>query len=212
MERMQPKLFTEPNKGKTPKSAGATEREKLIREQHYQKNKRDCQNLQSQWTNGKDHRIAEQAKRTDQINQLKSQAPQIIVLVACVSLKIETKAAARDLYCSPWFIKARKYAERFGDKWFILSSLHGLLAPEQVIEPYEQTLYTARKPERDAWAANVARGINSTIAPGSTIIILAGKIYRESLVHLLKERFSLEIPMQGLGIGQQLQFLENAVK
>ncbi|HRH46015.1 MAG TPA: hypothetical protein PKY82_30510 [Pyrinomonadaceae bacterium] len=208
---MQPKLFTDPSAGKYQKSYGVSQRKKLMDEQNYQKNKRDCQNLQQQWSNSKETRSAEQAKRSEQLNQLKSQPPQIIVLVACVSLKLETASPAKDLYCSPWFIKARKYAEKFGDKWFILSSLHGLLEPEQLIEPYEQTLYTARKPERAAWSARVGNKINSTIPPGSTIIILAGKIYRESLEHLLAQKFKVEIPMAGLGIGKQLQYLENAV-
>ncbi|WP_429838091.1 DUF6884 domain-containing protein [Burkholderia gladioli] len=37
--------------------------------------------------------------------------------------------------------------------------------------------------------------------------VLAGERYREFLVEYLRSRFELEIPMQGLAIGRQLQWL-----
>lgn len=39
-------------------------------------------------------------------------------------------APAADLYTSDWFRKARAYAERYADTWFVLSALHGVLAPD----------------------------------------------------------------------------------
>ena len=206
---MQSKLFNDPNLGNSTHSPGAAR--KLLAEKKYQANKSECQKLQRQWQKGQADRLSDREKRTAQVNELRTAAPQTIVLVACAAQKLETAAPARDLYCSAWFRKARKYAERFGEKWFILSSLHGLLDPDRVIEPYEQTLNNSRKPERNAWAVKVVRELNSKVPPGSTIIILAGSLYRENLVQLLSGRFCLEIPMQGLGIGEQLQFLAKAV-
>jgi hypothetical protein len=37
-----------------------------------------------------------------------------VYLVSCVSQKRERECAARDLYVSDWFCKARRYAERSG--------------------------------------------------------------------------------------------------
>jgi Family of unknown function (DUF6884) len=66
----------------------------------------------------------------------------IICLVSCVGLKQVNPAAAKDLYRSAWFINARSYAEGIGPDWFILSAKHGLVCPDDLIAPYEQTLNT----------------------------------------------------------------------
>jgi hypothetical protein len=50
-----------------------------------------------------------------------------------------------DLFC-----KARRFAEASGCPWFILSAEHGLVAPGQVIAPYERTLNTMRATRRAA--------------------------------------------------------------
>ncbi len=42
---------------------------------------------------------------------------------------------AKDLYVSALFDKERAYAERTGIPWFILSAQHGLVAPDEVLEP-----------------------------------------------------------------------------
>jgi hypothetical protein len=54
----------------------------------------------------------------------------IIVFVACVSLKRQESAPARDRSLSPWFRKARRYAEQVADAYSIQSAYHSLLAPE----------------------------------------------------------------------------------
>jgi hypothetical protein len=63
-----------------------------------------------------------------------------IVLVACSARKRGTPCPAKDLYTSTLFRYSRRYAEQFGDRWYILSARHGLLSPEARISPYEQTL------------------------------------------------------------------------
>lgn len=61
--------------------------------------------------------------------------------------------AAKDLYISDWFVKARAYVEQAGDEWFILSAEYGLVSPETVIAPYERTLNTMGIAERRAWGS-----------------------------------------------------------
>ncbi len=75
-----------------------------------------------------------------------------IYLVSCVSRKRELACEARDLYVSEFFCKARRYVEASGCPWFILSAEHGLVAPNQVIAPYECTLNRMRVADRRAWA------------------------------------------------------------
>ena len=62
-----------------------------------------------------------------------------MVLVSCVKSKLTHPAQARSLYISAWFQKARAIVEASGARWFVLSSLYGLVAPETEIAPYDWT-------------------------------------------------------------------------
>src|SRR4029077_14732358 len=78
-----------------------------------------------------------------------------ICLVSCVWSKKATPALAKDLYQSSWFFKARTYVESVGSCWFILSAEHGLVHPDESIEPYDMTLSTVGIAERRNWSRRV---------------------------------------------------------
>lgn len=131
-----------------------------------------------------------------------------VILVSCVSQKQEQPCAARDLYVSNLFRKARWYAEASGCPWFILSAEHGLVAPGRVIAPYERTLNTMRVAERRAWAEGVAAQLAEAVPDVSRVVFLAGERYREFLAqHLIGQGVAVSIPMEGLRIGEQLSWL-----
>lgn len=118
-----------------------------------------------------------------------------------------------DLYTSPLFRRAREFAEAHADAWYILSALHGLLDPERVTAPYDFTLKECSRREREQWAWRVISELRSVVPPRSHIIVLAGKLYREHLEYdLTRYGFTVEVPMRGLSIGQQLQFLITKTK
>lgn len=137
-----------------------------------------------------------------------------ICLVQCVSQKNPKRALARDLYVSHWFRLARRYVETIGCPWFILSAKHGLVAPDQILAPYEQTLNTMAIADRRAWACSVETQMEEQLGrlqmpSGDRIVILAGLRYREFLMDYLRRRFSsVEVPMEGLRIGEQLSWLQ----
>lgn len=132
-----------------------------------------------------------------------------VALVACVGKKLKCLSFARDLYQSPWFRKARVYAEQNATRWYILSAKHGLVAPGQLIEPYDKTLINMGGDYRQGWAERVRDKLD-TVEPESVhLIVLAGRKYREPLLDILPERFTSEAPMEGLGIGQQLAWLNS---
>ncbi|WP_367186017.1 DUF6884 domain-containing protein [Mesorhizobium escarrei] len=54
----------------------------------------------------------------------------------CVKSKLSHEAAARDLYTSPLFTGARGLAEGNRVRWYVLSALYGLVAPQAVVAPY----------------------------------------------------------------------------
>ena len=141
-----------------------------------------------------------------------------VVLVACVSGKQEISAPAKDLYTSPLFVKSRHLVEITGLPWFILSAKHGLLHPDTVIDPYDKTLsksvpkqYRMNKAERRAWVEKVQHQIHKELTGVEKIIFLAGNDYRECLVPWLKlQGLEVSVPMEGLGIGRQLGWLDRA--
>src|SRR5213594_2732430 len=92
--------------------------------------------------------------------------------------------------------------------WFILSAEHGLVAPETTIAPYGKTLKTLSMHERRAWGQRVITQMESTLPDAERVVILAGIPYREFLMDYLRRRFHrVEIPMEGLRIGEQLSWL-----
>jgi hypothetical protein len=133
-----------------------------------------------------------------------------IGLVACVSQKRSTAAAAKDLYRSALFSKSRAFVERDCDSWFILSAKYGLVAPAEVIEPYEESLTTKSRAQRDEWAVRVWAILCKELSLGDQVTVLAGIRYRERLVPLIEAHgCHITVPLQGLAIGQQLQWLSS---
>ena len=131
-----------------------------------------------------------------------------VYLLSCVSQKRGEACAARNLYVSDWFCKARRYAEASGCPWFILSAEYGLVSPYQVIAPYERTLNTMRVAERRLWAERVSKQLAGAAPALSRVVFLAGNRYREFLAqHLASRGITVSIPMEGLRIGEQLSWL-----
>jgi hypothetical protein len=132
-----------------------------------------------------------------------------LYLVSCVSRKQESLIAAKDLYTSDWFRKAKAYVEKKGSAWRILSAEHGLIHPDAVIAPYERTLNKMGIAERKSWAKDVLKQLRPILGDVDRIIILAGARYREFLLEEISDRVpTVEIPLEGLGIGQQLAWFK----
>ena len=132
-----------------------------------------------------------------------------LYLVSCVKTKRAARAAAKDLYVSPWFRKARAFVEETGDPWRILSAEHGLLHPDEEVRPYERTLNAMRVKERRAWAEGVLAHIETCLDGVDTVVFLAGQRYREFLEPALRNRgLAVRVPMIGLSQGRQMQWLD----
>jgi hypothetical protein len=135
-----------------------------------------------------------------------------IALVACVSKKRTRPSSAQDLYISDWFRKASTYARRVASEWYILSAKYGLVSPDTTIEPYDETLNRMPAAARRAWARRVLKELGQVLRPGDHVVILAGMRYRENLVGPIQQMgCSVEIPMEGLGIGKQLSWLKRQI-
>lgn len=130
-----------------------------------------------------------------------------IILISCVSTKLPYKEKAKDLYISPLFRFNLRYAKKLSpSKIFILSAKHGLISTDDEIEPYDITLNKMKIKDRHAWASKVLAQLGEHCdIHKDHFIFLAGEKYRQNLLPHLQ---SYEIPMLGLGIGKQLQFLK----
>lgn len=132
-----------------------------------------------------------------------------VALVSCVKSKLNHPAPARDLYTSTLFREQRQLAESTADAWYILSAEHGVVEPSDVLAPYEKTLNRMRRAERDAWSTKVLAQLERQLPPRGEIIFLAGERYREGLIPVLESRgYVIEIPLEGLPFGKQLQRLK----
>jgi len=111
-----------------------------------------------------------------------------VILIGCVKSKLPRAAAARDLYTSPLFARRRRYAEATGLPWFVVSSRWGLVAPEEVVAPYDVYLGDMSAAYRRTWAEFVTAQLSDVgPLPGTVVEIHAGDHYvnslRPALVH-----------------------------
>lgn len=84
-----------------------------------------------------------------------------------------------------------------------------MINPSDLIEPYDVTLKNMSASQRKEWADQVFAEIKPLLKPTDTIVMLAGVIYRENLVNKIEELgCNVKIPMEGLRIGEQNQWLK----
>jgi len=103
-------------------------------------------------------------------------------------------------------MKNLQYAQiHYPDKIFILSAKYGLVELEQEIEPYDLTLNKMSAVNIKRWAAYVLHQLaEHADLQQDQFIFLAGEKYRRYLVPYMTH---VQIPLEGLSIGRQLQRL-----
>src|SRR3954449_3905457 len=106
--------------------------------------------------------------------------PKRVGLVGCVKSKRTTPALARHLYTSALFDGRRRWVEQTCDRWFVLSALHGLVGPDEVLAPYDTTLKDASRPEREEWSRRVLADLHTAFGDdlrGVAFELHAGREY-----------------------------------
>jgi hypothetical protein len=123
--------------------------------------------------------------------------PTKYVLIQCTNSKRDSPARAKNLYDeSDYFCKMKAYAEATGLKYRILSAKHGLLHPEDKIEPYNEFGLSESQAESIALELSAQR-VN-------VVEVIAGKKYTNPLTPAL-ERQGIDVVelCRGEGIGQR---------
>lgn len=132
-----------------------------------------------------------------------------VVLVGCVKSKRDAGALAKDLYTSDYFVKMRTYAEATGLPWFILSAEHGLIGPEEWLEPYERYLPDTSRDYRRAWGLKVAAQLEHAVGSldGLFVDVHAGAAYVDSVEDALQRNGAQVIDqLKGLSFGRRLSW------
>lgn len=133
-----------------------------------------------------------------------------IILISCASKKLPYKAKAKDLYISTLFKYNLEYARSMNpDKIFVLSAKYGLVGMEREIEPYDKTLNNKPSKEIRKWADCVIDQMKKEAdLKEDEFIFLTGEKYRKYLLPYIQ---NYQIPLEGLKIGEQLQYLKMRV-
>jgi hypothetical protein len=129
-----------------------------------------------------------------------------IVLISCVKRKGKNRAKSQYLYESALFRKSLSYARSLSpDAIYVLSAKYGLVDLDREIDPYDETLKNMPMHEVKAWGEGVLRQLRAVAdLKEDRFTFLVAERYRRFLLPHLSHA---EVPMRGLGIGQQLQYL-----
>lgn len=130
-----------------------------------------------------------------------------LLLIGCVKQKLPVPAPAKDLYTSSLFSKGRRFAEAAGVPWFVLSAEHGLVAPDELLAPYDRRLSKSDREYRRVWGARVAAQLAAAVGPlsGKAVEVHAGSAYIEPIrQHLMAAGATLIEPLAGLRLGPRL--------
>lgn len=139
-----------------------------------------------------------------------------VALLGCSKTKAALTCQAQHMYRSQLFVASLKYAVATCDRWFILSAKHGLLSPETVIEPYDETLARMTPQARCEWGARVAQQLDAALPypahADTELVVLAGRLYSEAIWWEDSadgpREFLWDEPMAGLEIGERLAWLK----
>ena len=130
-----------------------------------------------------------------------------VILLGCVKLKLDHRAAAKDLYRSPLWLGRRAYADASGHAWLILSAMHGLLDPDSRLDPYELALTDLSAGDRRNWGERVVRALGRRFddLTGTVFEVHAGEAYRRAIEPgVIARGGELDVPLRGLPLGAQL--------
>jgi hypothetical protein len=131
-----------------------------------------------------------------------------------VKQKASHAAQAAQLYTSTLSDRQRQWATARCERWFILSAKHGLLAPNTLIEPYEETLKTLSRRAKRAWSSRVLEQLKANLSDlrGMHFEIYAGMDYFDYGLRegLLEAGATVAVPWEGLGLGQRMARTEYA--
>lgn len=155
-----------------------------------------------------------------------------IALIGCGRRKRSHPSPARELYTGTLFQACRDWAETHADAYWIASAKHLIVEPDQVIEPYDLSLrdldadtrrWRARQIQmhfRSRWIdfCRFKKGPSGFMVAVNRprVVLLASREYLFGFYEWRErhrdDSFEFEMPLAGLGIGQQMAWLRQQVR
>ncbi|TQF08916.1 hypothetical protein FJV41_47360 [Myxococcus llanfairpwllgwyngyllgogerychwyrndrobwllllantysiliogogogochensis] len=149
-------------------------------------------------------------ERLERLQRL--QRPVRVALLGCSATKGNSAVPAESLYKGRLFRTSLAYARSVlcADEILILSAFHGVVELNRVIAPYERSLATASKDERNDWAWRVGSMLKETF-PGLDVEahFLAGHAY---FPRVFSAAWTFRTPLAGLALGQRYAALISAIE
>ncbi|MCA1616467.1 MAG: hypothetical protein LC800_20705 [Acidobacteria bacterium] len=143
--------------------------------------------------------------------------PKTLVIIPCGAAKCWRKrpdlgaVPASLAYTGTPFRVNKSYAERFGDRWLILSARYGLIEPDHPVTDYNTTF---TDPSSNPVFVETLREQVALLTPGEyeRVIGLGGAAYREALATAFAP-FSVTpiFPFAGLTLGRSMRAVKRAV-
>jgi len=130
-----------------------------------------------------------------------------LLIVGCGAKKRPTAAPAGELYTGPLFRAASAYARASGCPWLIRSALHGVIAPETVIAPYDLTM--KQRSRRVGYLLDARAAVLRAAPPDAVVEVHAGAEYVR-VIRALDLEMEITDPLAGLMIGRRLQWYARA--
>jgi hypothetical protein len=130
----------------------------------------------------------------------------MLVIVPCGKAKIWDKwpnmggVHAKDAYIGPSFKRNRAYAERFAEKWTILSAKYGFIPPEFIIpSPYNVT-FKDKSTSPIGYGELKKQVLEQGLDAFEQVVGLGGKEYREAILASFPSKEKLRFPFGGFDI------------
>jgi hypothetical protein len=125
----------------------------------------------------------------------------VALLVGAGKRKVDEPAPAQDLYVGGLFRLRRAFAEAAGVPWFILSPRYGLVAPDELLGPYDLPMIRQPIAYRREWSVTVAARVVDLLgrAEGRCLAVHAGDAYVGPLRPVLEAAgWVVLTPLRGL--------------
>jgi hypothetical protein len=148
-----------------------------------------------------------------------SESGRLLVIVPCGQAKVWDRAPdhgpapARDAYTGAPFTVNRRYAERFAEKWVILSAKYGFIDPAVVLPgPYNVTF--KRKSSGPVSEAKLKQQVEQLGLDRFPVVVgLGGKEYRQAIeAAFAGTPVKLHFPFAGLPIGKAMQAVNQTIE
>jgi hypothetical protein len=90
----------------------------------------------------------------------------------------------------------------------VLSARHGLVEPDEVLEPYDLSLADLDAGQRQQWGHRVAARLGELGLGATTLEVHAGRLYLQAL---REAELAVCAPVEGLGVGQRLAWYRGRI-